>query len=96
MGKYYPTGPIEDLMRQMLNLQRFKKEKKDHFEELTEREIEILSLVAGGLKTSVVAQELGISPATVQNHRAQIRDKLNIQSQADFIKYAMAYELVQF
>lgn len=95
MEKLYPTGPIEGLMKQILNLQRFKNERKNYFEELTEREVEILSLVAGGLKNSAIAQELDISPVTVQNHRAKIRDKLNIQSQADFIKYALAYDLVQ-
>lgn len=96
MGKFYSTGPIEDLMRQMLNLQHFKNERKDYFEELTQREVEILSLIAGGLKNSAVAQELDLSPVTVQNHRAQIRDKLNIQSQAEYIMYALAYDLVEF
>lgn len=96
MENLYPTGPIEDLMRQMSNLQHFKNKRKDHFEELTAREVEILALVAGGLKNSAVAQKLGISRITVQNHRARIRDKLNIESQADYIIYALAYDLIQF
>lgn len=95
MEKLYPTGPVGDLFRQILNLQRFKKERKDRFEELTEREVEVLSLIAGGLKNSSIALELDISPVTVQNHRARIRDKLNIQSQADYIKYALAYDLIK-
>lgn len=93
--KRYPTGPIEHFLKQISNLQRFKEEKKERFEELTEREVEILSLIAGGLKNPATAQKLDISRATVQNHRARIRDKLNIESQADYIKYALAYDLIQ-
>lgn len=95
MERLYPTGPIENLMKQMSGLQRFKDEKSRRFEELTDREIEILSLVAGGLKNPAIAGKLDISRATVQNHRARLRDKLNIESQADYIKYALAYDLIQ-
>ncbi len=95
MERLYPTGPIDNLMRQMSGLQRFRHEKKDRFEELTGREVEILTLVAGGLKNPAIAKKLNISRATVQNHRARIRDKLNIQSQSDYIKYGLAYDLIQ-
>lgn len=95
MEKLYPTGPIENLLKQVMSLQRFKKEKRDRFEELTDREVEILSLVAGGLKNPAIAQKLGISRTTVQNHRARIREKLNIQSQSDYTKFAMAYDLIK-
>lgn len=95
MEKLYPTGPIENLLKQMVGLQRFKEKKSDRFEELTEREVEILSLVADGMKNPAIAKKLGISRTTVQNHRAQLRDKLNIQSQSDYTKFAMAYDLIQ-
>lgn len=95
MDKIYPTGPIENLLRQMVGLQRFRDEKKERFAELTDREVEILSLIAGGLKNPAIAQKLDISRTTVQNHRARIRDKLNIESQSDYIKYALAYDLIQ-
>lgn len=96
MERLYPTGPVEDLIRQMFSLQRFNKKETRRFEELTGREVEILSLIAEGLNNPAVATKLGISRATVQNHRARIRDKLNIESQADFIKYGLAYDLIQF
>ncbi|MBD3616905.1 MAG: helix-turn-helix transcriptional regulator [Gracilimonas sp.] len=95
MERLYPTGPIDNLMRQISRLQRFRVEKKDRFEELTGREVEILTLVARGLKNPAIAKKLDISRVTVQNHRARIRDKLNIQSQSDYIKYGLAYDLIQ-
>lgn len=96
ISKIYPTGPIGHLLEQISGLQRFKKKKRDRFEELTAREIEVLSLVAEGLKNPAIAKELDISRATVQNHRASVRDKLNLDHQTDYIKYALAYDLITF
>lgn len=95
MERLYPTGPIEDLIKQMFSLQRFNKKERGSFDELTEREVEILSLIAEGMNNPAIAQKLEISRTTVQNHRARIRDKLNIESQADFIKFGLAYDLIQ-
>lgn len=96
MENLYPTGPIEDLIKQMISLQHFNKKERGRFDELTGREVEILSLIAEGLNNPAVARKLSISRATVQNHRARIRDKLNIESQSDYIKYALAYDLISF
>lgn len=95
-SKFYPTGPIRHYFEQISNLQRFKEEQNDRFLELTCRELEVLTLIAEGYNNPGIAEELNISRTTVQNHRAQIRSKLKIDSQSDFIKYALAYELIQF
>lgn len=92
----FPTGPIENLVKQVSDLHRFEQKRKDLFDTLTERETEILSLIARGLKNPGIAAKLGISRATVQNHRASVRDKLNLSSQTDYIKYALAYNLIPF
>lgn len=92
----FPTGPIENLVKQVSDLQRFEQKHKDLFDTLTEREREILALIAGGMKNPGIAAKLDISRATVQNHRAKVRDKLNLNSQTDYIKYALAYDLISF
>ena len=56
---------------------------------LTPREREVLQLVAEGKTTKQIAQLLFISIKTVERHRSQIMDKLNIHSLADLIKYAV-------
>ena len=94
--EYFPTGPIENFWEQISDLHQFRKKKKDWFKELTDREIELLTLVAEGKKNPAIARHLNISRATVQNHRARVRDKLNIRSQTDYIKYALAYDLISF
>lgn len=95
-GKIYPTGPIKHLLKQMYGLQRFKDQRRCWFKELTKRETEVLVLIANGMKNPAIAKKLGISRVTVQNHRSRIREKLGIKDQADFIKYALAYDLIQF
>ncbi len=56
---------------------------------LTEREREILLLVAGGETSKRIAQLLGISFRTVETHRLSIRRKLGIESTAGLVRYAI-------
>jgi DNA-binding CsgD family transcriptional regulator len=56
---------------------------------LSPREREVLKLVAEGRSSKEIAQLLFISTMTVQNHRANIKRKLNLRRNTDLIKYAM-------
>jgi two-component system response regulator NreC len=64
-------------------------EERDNYSSLTEREREILKLVAEGYTNNQIAERLVISPKTVDTHRTHIMDKLNMHSRAELIKYAM-------
>ncbi|MEJ6397138.1 response regulator transcription factor [Yoonia sp. 208BN28-4] len=61
----------------------------DDKSELTLRERQILSSIAGGLTTKGIAEHLGISPKTVENHRSNIMAKLGVQSMAELLAYAI-------
>ncbi|MEX0649213.1 MAG: helix-turn-helix transcriptional regulator [Balneolaceae bacterium] len=95
MSDLYPTGPITSLIRQMSKLQGFREKTKTRFAELTDREVEVLGCVAEGLKNPAIAKKLGITRATVQNHRAAVRGKLGIETHTDYIKFALAYDLIK-
>lgn len=56
---------------------------------LTDRECEILQLIAEGITTKEIASNLYISVKTVETHRQQIMRKLNIYSIAELTKYAI-------
>ena len=58
-------------------------------EPLTTREREVLKLIAEGKSSKEVAELFFISPRTVQHHRANIMQKLNLKKTADLIKYAI-------
>jgi DNA-binding NarL/FixJ family response regulator len=57
---------------------------------LTAREDEILRLVADGYSSKQIAAQLGLSPRTVDNHRANMMQKLRIQSTAGLVRYFFA------
>ena len=54
---------------------------------LSVRELEVLALIADGLQASEIANELSISPATVNRHRENIKSKLNLKTVGQMINY---------
>lgn len=65
------------------------------FEPLTDREIEVLSLVARGLTNKVVANNLNISDRTVQGHIARIFEKLQAISRTEAVMRGISLGLIQ-
>ncbi len=61
---------------------------------LTHREIELVRMVAGGLRNKEVAEKLFISEGTVKVHLHNIYEKLNIDSRMELLKYAQEKSLV--
>ncbi len=69
-------------------------EKRDALPRLTEREREVLTLIGEGLRNQDIAERLAISPKTVSRHRENILRKLNLDTRADLIRYAIAMGLI--
>lgn len=63
-------------------------------EALTEREREIVRLVASGLISKEIADRLKLSPRTVEKHRAQILEKLNVRDLPALIRWSVKHGLV--
>jgi len=61
---------------------------------LSDRETEVVRLVAAGLTSTQIAQKLNISPHTVQSHRDHIMTKLNLHSKVELTRYAIRAGLV--
>ena len=57
--------------------------------ELTDREVEVLTLLAEGLSNKSIAAKLGISVRTAETHRENLSHKLNIMTVAGLTKYAI-------
>jgi DNA-binding CsgD family transcriptional regulator len=64
------------------------------YDELTGREVEVLSLVARGLTNEQVAEKLFISPRTVNSHLTSIYAKIGVTSRSGATRYAMENKLV--
>jgi DNA-binding NarL/FixJ family response regulator len=63
--------------------------------ELTSREVEVLQLIAEGFSNKQIAAELAISIKTVEKHRQQVMNKLNIHDVAGLTRYAISKGMVE-
>ena len=64
-------------------------------DELTHRQVEILKLIAQGRASKEIAYELGLSPKTVDVHRARIMERLHLNDIASLTLYAVRKGLVK-
>ncbi len=68
--------------------------KVDPYEQLTDREREVLHLIAEGRSTQEIADLLFISPKTVRGHRSSLTEKLGLHSNAELTRYAIRKGIV--
>lgn len=80
---------LEDYMR---NLQQ--KGQQDSYSLLTDREKEVLQLLAEGRSNKDVAQLLDLSVYTVETHRTRIMQKLNLHNTAELVLYAVRKKII--
>lgn len=66
----------------------------EKYASLTPREEQVLRLLAEGHSAREVGEKLFISPKTVENHRANIMDKLDLHSTLELIRYAVRLGLI--
>jgi DNA-binding NarL/FixJ family response regulator len=66
----------------------------DSYDLLSDREKEVLQLLAEGKTNKEVATLLQLSPATVETHRGHIMQKLNLHNTAEIVLYAVRKKLV--
>ena len=79
----------EDYMRQLQ-----KKGLQDSYELLSEREREILQLLAEGKSNKEVSTVLNVSTYTVETHRTHLMQKLNLHNTAEIVLYAVRKKIV--
>ena len=85
-GKVYLSPAItEVVVDNMLN----PSEAKNAFDVLSDRERQVLQLLAEGKTTKQIARALFVSPKTIEGHRTKIMHKLDIDSVANLTKYAI-------
>lgn len=70
-------------------------EAKKREKELTPRQLEVIRLLAGGLTNQKVADELGLSPRTVDRHIENMMRRLKMHSRVELVTYAIREGLVE-
>jgi DNA-binding NarL/FixJ family response regulator len=94
-GNYFYSSAIAKRLREIEPMVSASGRISKKAAELTAREIEVLQLIAGGRSNKEAAVELGISIKTVEKHRQQVMNKLNIHEVAGLTRYALAKGIVQ-
>jgi two-component system, NarL family, response regulator NreC len=92
-GKQYFSAPFSEEMLQTY-IDRTQSTPLDSYDTLTKREQEVMRLAAEGRTNGEIAQQLVISPRTVETHRANIMHKLGLRSQVELIRYAISRGII--
>jgi two-component system response regulator NreC len=90
----YPSVARSVLADYLKRVQSGEDERK-RYDGLTDREREILALIAEGLSNQEIAQKLYISIKTVQTHRTHIMEKLDLHNRAQLVRYAIRKGLIE-
>jgi DNA-binding NarL/FixJ family response regulator len=95
-GDYYLDSSVshavvENLMKSPLKAAKIT---DADYASLTPREQEVMRFLAEGLSSKAVAEKLFISPKTVENHRANIMNKLGLHSTIELVRYAAKLGLI--
>lgn len=88
-GKYI-TPSLTELL---LNSFEHSQNKPEH-ENLSDRELQVLNMIAKGLKIKEIADQLSLSPATVATYRVRVLEKMNLKSNVDLANYALRHNLI--
>lgn len=87
---YFPSAISEVVFKSfMQKASGVKKEMEINDVKLSDREIEIVKLLAKGINHKAIGEQLFISPRTVDAHRTNIMKKLNLSSTAELVVYAI-------
>ncbi|MCX7184164.1 MAG: response regulator transcription factor [Nitrosospira sp.] len=62
---------------------------------LSDRELHVLKLIVTGVSLTAIAEELSLSVKTVSTYRSRIMEKMNMQNNAQLIRYATEHELTE-
>ncbi|NQX62978.1 response regulator transcription factor [Paenibacillus qinlingensis] len=90
----YPTA-TKRLMNEYIE-QLKQGENVDTFGSLSEREREVLALIAKGFSNKEIAEQLIISVKTVESHKSNVMEKLGLKTRPELVKYAAKKGLLNF
>jgi len=88
-GRYVSNALAENLAASLSATQRSPQEK------LSDREFQVLRLIASGKTATDIARELSLSVKTISTYRLRILEKMNMKNNAELMHYAIQHRLVE-
>jgi two-component system invasion response regulator UvrY len=90
LGKKYITASIADKLVSAVD----QDSKKFTHEYLSDREFEVLKLLAAGKSVTDISEQISLSASTISTYRARIMTKLNLRTNADLTLYSFEHKLI--
>jgi DNA-binding NarL/FixJ family response regulator len=90
-GEIYVSDTMASRMLQQVTGARPGQAIRNPLDRLTDREMEVFTMIGQGVGTRDIATKLGLSVKTVEAHREHIKDKLNLDSGRELMRYAMQH-----
>ena len=88
-GDSYLSPSVAKLLVENYQQTAIKRAIQDPYDQLTERERDVLKLLTEGYSTQEIADTLVITPKTVEGHKTNLMAKLGIHNRIDLVKYAL-------
>ncbi len=88
-GRKYVSEIIRDVLNLQPNVQKLQNEAL-----LSERELQVLKMIAAGKTVSEIAKQYSLTSTTVSSYRSHILEKLSLKNNADIIRYALEKGIV--
>lgn len=86
----YITEEVADILASEMDVNKG----SPRHQELSDREFQVLCMIAGGKKVSEIAKEFSLSPQTVHSYRSRIKEKMNLESNVQMTRYAIDNNLL--
>lgn len=91
---FFSPSIAQALLEDYVSLMR-ERRVQDSYDLLTEREREVLQLLAEGKSNKEVASVLNVSPYTIETHRTNLMQKLNLHNTAEIVLYAVRKAIIK-
>jgi len=88
-GESFLSPSVASILVDEYQRQTSSRDRRDPYEQLTDRERDVFKLVAEGYTTQQIAEMLVISPKTVERHKTSLMAKIDIHNRYDLVKYAL-------
>ena len=93
-GDMYVRPAAARVLAQNLSKRAASRSEQERFEQLTQREQNVLRLVAQGYSAPEIGEQLFISPKTVDTYKQRIQEKLGIAHRSDYVQFALKLGLL--
>jgi two-component system, NarL family, response regulator NreC len=94
-GDTYVQPSAARALARQLTQRTQRSDERQQYEALSERERDVLALVAGGYSASEIGEKLFISPKTVETYKQRVSEKLGLSHRSDYVQLCLRLGLLQ-